>query len=394
MIPTRESKSAKELLDEILSEDPEATLTREKTAFDEIVGPFSRSLILFGAGGLGRKTLAGLRKIGIEPFGFTDNNSALWGKLVDGVQVYSPDEAARLWNDKAAFVVTTWRHDSKERMGDRISQFKKLGCQSVVSFVPLFWKYPDIFLPHFLIELPSRLLKHRNEISEVFSTLADEASCREFVAQIRLRSFGDFEGLPSPVDHEQYFPDDLWAINTNTVFLDCGTYTGDTIQSFLKRSGSNYLGIIAIEPDPQNYLQLTHYLDELPLDQRKKITSYQLAVGSQKGQVQFDAQGTVSSSVGSGSMIVNCVPIDDLVSNENLPTIVKIDIEGAEPDALIGAQKTISQDKPFLAVCVYHRQNHLWQLPKLICTISEEYLFYLRPHQLDGWDLVCYGVPK
>src|SRR5580704_14831234 len=104
-----------EQIQELLREGRAGAIHREKTAFDDAVGPLGRSLVLFGAGGIGRKTLAGLRKIGIEPLAFADNNTALWGSKVNGVPLMSPQEAASLYARSAAFVVTIWCGEGHDR---------------------------------------------------------------------------------------------------------------------------------------------------------------------------------------------------------------------------------------------------------------------------------------
>jgi hypothetical protein len=70
-----------------------------------------------------------------------------------------------------------------------------------------------------------------------------------------------------------------------------------------------------------------------------------------------------------------------------------MDIEGAEPDALAGAGGLVARHRPVLAVCVYHVQNHLWRLPLQMRALADDYRYYLRPYNEEGWDLVCYGVP-
>ena len=84
---------------------------------------------------------------------------------------------------------------------------------------------------------------------------------------------------------------------------------------------------------------------------------------------------------------------DELLEHEH-PTFIKMDIEGAEPDALRGARATIARHRPILAVCVYHLQDHLWSIPLTLREMCGEYDFVLRPHNEEGWDLVCYGVPR
>ena len=70
-----------------------------------------------------------------------------------------------------------------------------------------------------------------------------------------------------------------------------------------------------------------------------------------------------------------------------------MDIEGAEPDALLGARATIARHRPILAMCAYHEQDHLWSIPLSLRETCDNYSFVLRPHNEEGWDLVCYGVP-
>jgi len=87
--------SDKDTLQKLFSETMADVYQREHSTFDKLAEPFGKSLVLFGAGGLGKKTLAGLRRIGIEPLAFADNNQTLWGKYVNGVQVLSLKDAVK-----------------------------------------------------------------------------------------------------------------------------------------------------------------------------------------------------------------------------------------------------------------------------------------------------------
>jgi hypothetical protein len=71
-----------------------------------------------------------------------------------------------------------------------------------------------------------------------------------------------------------------------------------------------------------------------------------------------------------------------------------MDIEGAEPDALLGTRKTIQKNMPVMAICLYHAQEHLWQIPLLIQSISNDYKFFLRRYSDECWETVCYAVPR
>jgi len=46
-----------------------------------------------------------------------------------------------------------------------------------------------------------------------------------------------------------------------------------------------------------------------------------------------------------------------------------------------------------LAVCTYHTQDHLWRIPLTVKQLAPEARFALRPHCVDGFDVVCYAIP-
>jgi len=379
-------------VDALLSESATSVRQREETAFDDAVGTRGRSLVLFGAGNLGRKTLAGLRQCGIEPLAFADNNPKLWHTQIEGLNVLSLPEAARQYGRSAAFVCTIWGAGHAETMGNHIDRLHAAGCEVATPFSTLFWKFPDVFLPHYSLDLPHKVLESAGEIRRACRIWADDASRNEFLAQLRWRTHLDIDGLPRPVAHEQYFPDDLFQLTPDEAFVDCGAYDGDTIKALVRQRGASFGPIESFEPDPDNLRKLNYAVSLLPAHIRAKVRVHPCAVGSRTQTLRFNAEGKASSSVGEGTLEVNCVDLDHYLSDRK-PTFIKMDIEGFEPEALAGATRTIRRHVPILAICCYHLQDHLWRLPLLMRSLSEEYRLFLRPHDLAAWDLVCYAVP-
>jgi len=379
-------------LEALLSEPMGAVLRREQSTFDEQTTPFEKSLVLFGAGGLGRKTLAGLRRLGIEPLAFADNNPSLWGKDINGVQVLSLQNAVKKFGQSAAFVITIWKGESTDRMSERRQQLLNPNCPKVIPFSYLYWKYPEVFLPHYAFDMPHKVYQQADEVRKVLSLWADAASQHEYLAQLRWRMLMDFDNLPSPVSHEIYFPNDLVNILPDDVFVDCGAYDGDTIRNFLHIQGDSFKKIIAFEPDPANFEKLQQFALTLPTNIRNRLILHQLATGTRKGKAHFEATGTEASAIGSGDFEVDCISLDEILTNDR-PMYIKMDIEGSEVDTLIGAQNIIRKELPVLAICAYHRQDHVWRIPSLISSFSDQYRFFLRPHLLEVWDLVCYAIP-
>jgi FkbM family methyltransferase len=348
---------------------------------------------LFGAGSIGRIALSGLRKAGLEPLAFADNNPQLWGKSVEGVPVFSLGDAVRKFDGTAAFVCTIWRPWGTEAMEDWIRELRAAGCSVAVPFTHLFWKYPEVLVPYYAFDLPEKVLAAADEIRKACRIWHDDASRSEFLAQIRWRTHLDFAGLPAPIKHETYLPDDLFELVDDEVFIDCGAFDGDTIRSLVKRRGDSFGSIESFEPDPVNFSLLERDVSHLPEPIRRKVRIHPFAVGARTEAVSFAAQGDGGSFVGEGSLQVPCVDLDHFLSGP-APTYIKMDIEGYEPEALEGAAKIIGRHAPILAICVYHRQDHVWRLPLQMRALSDDYALFLRPHLLATWDLVCYAVPR
>jgi FkbM family methyltransferase len=380
----------------LLAEPDDAAADRARTAFDRLAAPFQTRLVLYGAGNLGRKTLTGLRSLGLEPLAFSDGNPQLWGSTVDGLPVLEPAEAAKRFGQDTAFVITIWG-GAPEPLAQRKRALELLGASHVMSFGYLYWKYPETFLPHYAFDLPQSLLRRREDVLRAFELWSDDASRSEYVAQVRWRLLLDFDGLPEPVKHETYLASDLYALTDSEVFIDCGAYDGDTIASVLRATQNRVRRIVAFEPDALSYQRCEQFISTLAADVRQRIELSQLALGAVPGTVSFSQTGTPASSVVARSaelerIDVPCVRLDDALAGL-APTFIKMDIEGAELDAIRGGARTIADHAPILTVCSYHQQDHLWVIPLLIHSIRPDYRFYLRPHLLEVWDLVCYAVP-
>ncbi len=385
--------SPAEELSALLGEEIGEAKRRESTTFDSLVSSEADSIVLFGAGGLGRKVLGGLVRTGFKVVAFADNNSRLWGKTVEGIPVYSPLEAAQKFGNSCKFIVTIWRGRATETMKERCRTLTELGCRGVIHFGALFWKCPEIFLPHYSLDLPHKVLENAECVRRAFGLWGDEASRKEFVAQIRWRLHLDFDGLPGPVAHEIYFPDDLVKLSPEEQFVDCGAFDGDTLESFLRVSQGRFGRFFAFEADPGNFKKLQENVARLPADRNSKIKVFPLAVGKGSGKVRFDPTGTEASAVGQGSLEIDGDCLDATLKGST-PTWIKMDIEGSEPDAIDGAKDIIAKNCPVLAICVYHLQDHVWSIPLQISRLSDQYSFFLRPHLFESWDLVCYAVPR
>jgi FkbM family methyltransferase len=361
--------------------------------FDDLADSFSRWLVIYGAGSLGRKTAAGLRSLGAPPLALADNNQALWGCQVEGIPVVPPGEIVRRFGSKVVVVMAVWSPGPERRLPVIRGQLESMGCARAIPFTVLFWKYPSTFLPHYRLDLPQYLQQAEAPIRRVFALLQDDQSRREYINQLRWIAATEFGALSGRDVRETYLPDDVLRLSSDEVLVDCGAFDGDTIRAFLDHRAKVFDRIFAFEPDPTNYLRLESYVAGLPAAIAGRIRVFRSAVSDRREVLRFDASGTVSSRIsGAGALDVPCEPIDEALAGEAV-TYVKMDIEGAEPKALQGARQTIAQHAPALAICVYHRQQHLWELPLQMHALCRDYRLFLRHYGDEFGDVVCYAVP-
>jgi len=377
-------------LGDLLQETPGAVLHREQSALEETLRNFQNRVVLFGAGGLGQRAAKALESIGVRPLAFSDNNQQRWGKEIDSILVLPPTEAARLYGGDAAFLLTIW--NPFHWFSETSRQLQEYGCKQIVPYPPLFWRFPQLFLPFLFNDLPHKLYLERNQILAAESIWADQQSRSIYEANIRLRALGNLDSLPGRPIENTYFPPDIFSISNHERILDCGATLGEMTQDLIRKRGDNFERFFALEADKISYPKLAAYRESLPESLRKKLSLYDCAVGLNEGVVHFTNTGDTGSHISAEGIPVQCYPIDKLFRDTPL-TFIEMDIEGAEYDALLGGRKVIERDRPILAICVYHTQNDIWRIPLLVRGMLPEHKFYLRAYEGDGFQTVLFAVP-
>ena len=71
-----------------------------------------------------------------------------------------------------------------------------------------------------------------------------------------------------------------------------------------------------------------------------------------------------------------------------------MDIEGSEGKALLGARKTITENKPKLAICVYHKPEDIIELPQIVLDMNPNYKLYLRHYSYTDTETVLYAIDE
>jgi FkbM family methyltransferase len=378
-------------LREVLIESVAEVREREASALTSLLEVHQERCVLYGAGTLGRRAIEALRTISVEPLAVCDGNAARWGELVAGVSVISPAEAAKRFGASAVFFVTVWNDFHWYVETD--AKLRALGCVAVSSYAPLFWRFGDRFMTMLLLnESPYRVYETLPDVLEAETLWEDAESLEVYRANVRWRALGDARGFPYPAPVTTYFPVDLLEPNEDEVLVDCGAFDGDTIQQMLKWSDEHFTSIYAVEADAVSVERLKAYVAGLPETVSKKIHTMPYAVGAEHCTLRFAMSGAATSTTADEGVDVECRTLDELFAEQRV-TMIKMDIEGAEHDALRGARRIVERDMPVLAVCVYHTQADVWRLPLLLRSMRSEYRFFLRAYDGDGLQTVLYAIP-
>lgn len=305
-----------------------------------------------------------------------DRNSEKWGKFFRGIKCISPQELLKI-KDKCALFVT---------VGDFEPVFmslKKSGFPSVNQI----YKY-DLAASAFLSQCDNSQIQAK--LCQLYEILADEQSKKVYNSVInRVLDTGDnFDIMAKVCEKNQYFPMDIFTLSKHECFVDGGAFDGDTITVFIETTNAKFDAIYSFELDEINFRSLKENVKSMP--HNDKIILFNKGIWDSECEIAYSV-GNSDSCIGEGAGRGCVVSLDRILLNERI-TYIKMDIEGAEPRALRGAQGIITAQKPKLAICIYHDFRHLWKIPLYLKELVPEYKIYLRHHTNLEYETVCYAV--
>jgi FkbM family methyltransferase len=235
---------------------------------------------------------------------------------------------------------------------------------------------PERFPPHpFYAGWLEDIKEHSARYRQVYDMLGDERSRSIFDAILGYRICGDVRELAPYVDNSTFYPTDLFQFGTGEVYLDGGCYTGDTIQWFIERTSNSFDRVIGFEPDPENFAALAANFAHEPRVEVKQLGLYRDLRTLRFAQSHDRAAGLSAE----GELEVQVTAIDRELGEDRV-TFVKLNIEGAELDALEGGRRSIGRWKPKLCISGYHKASHLWEVPLLMRDLCPDYKIFLRQH--------------
>ncbi|MEC5344873.1 FkbM family methyltransferase [Brenneria populi] len=243
---------------------------------------------------------------------------------------------------------------------------------------------PDI--PHW-VGFADDYRENKDKYNWLYSLMSDDLSRQTLRRLVTFRLYRDLSQMNIFTNRvkDQYFEDFLCLSNES--FIDAGGYDGLSSLIFAENY-PDYHSIHLFEPNANVLALARENLSHFP-----RVNFYESGLSHCAQRLNFDINCTASASKisDSGDTVIHVDALDNVIKDR--VTFIKMDIEGAESDAIAGARGVILRNHPKLAICVYHKPNDFWYLAEQVLAIRSDYRLYLR-HYTEGTDeTVLYFVP-
>jgi FkbM family methyltransferase len=338
---------------------------------------------IYGAGTFCRDVAAALQAQGVEVAGFIEmqpRQPSAWGYPVRALV----DCCSNLLNQKVLVAVFNRLHPLSKIRQDLLD----LGFDHVLMPWDYYGQLADQLGWRYWLEDSQFLRQHQDQLAHVLSKLADPISRQCLTDVTAFRSGENLAYSAQRHSLPQYFNElTLPHLPKVTHYVDGGAYDGDTYLHLANQLDVGQAWLF--EPDPSNFSMLRR---NLPADIDVSVHLLPLALSERHERLAFsDGGGEASCVSASGSVGITAVALDDVVGKSAV-NFIKLDVEGGERAALLGAKVTIQREAPILALSAYHRPTDLWDLINTIDQFDCGYRYWLRQHPFNSFDLVLYAI--
>lgn len=346
-------------------------------------------LCIFGAGIWGiflGKWLSGY-DVNVDYYCDNDKNKA--GSVVNGAKVLLFEELEELKNEVFVIVSVT---NKKRHYNDEINQ-------QIVDFpykLPNILKIAAFFRDDYHLSFEYCV----SSAKRIYDALSDEKSRELFLELLKVKFVSSAEAFKkNPLEQFyeplQYFDPRHYKNRKDAVIVDCGAFVGDSMLEYLDLFHYEFKEYHCFEMDPNVLPVLKSNIDTLPETVKEKVYLHPCGVSDKEGYARLhlstDTGGSSFQEDGECEGLISL--LDQQMEDKNV-TMIKMDIEGAEMKALIGAAEIIQKNHPVLAISIYHSMEQFFQIP---IWILEHYPFYklqIGLHTTITDDTVLYAIPN
>ena len=350
----------------------------------------NRPVILYGAGKAVGIALNVCRKSGLNIGMLCDSNKkGVYEQGEFSLPIISPKELVDKYSDSSV-IITSWKFENEIR-----NNLKSIGFSNnnVFSFY-----YPQRISPEIFRK------NYYGGYRWAYSIYEDETS-KQLVLD-KIKSYLASEPL-KPNTLESAYYESVIELGENDVLLDSTHNPNSTenVQMYVNKVNGKYKQIYMFVPENKSFVDLQKHVENL-----NDIKIYNAGLGKKNSKKTYHYDGYMASGFVSckyfsttGSPFYeskfkteekNVFSIDALINCgeiEYAPTFICLDIQGSEIDALKGAANLIREHKPKLAICAYHQVQDIYELPRIIKSLRNDYKFILRQHDYGYYETVLYA---
>jgi FkbM family methyltransferase len=349
-------------------------IKEKETAWDKLKAE-KRPIYIYGMGDGALKIMAVFRKCGIQLKGIFASDDFVRGHSFEGYKVMKLSEVEELEKD---FVVVLAFAAGYQSIVDRIHEIAEKHTLYV----------PDVPVTGGGLFTYDYCVQNAEKLQEVYDSLADDFSRKVYANIINFKISGDIKYLDAVTTPKAEIYRDIIKPHMGETYVDLGAYNGDTIREVLEFTHGRYTGIYAVEPDKKNYKKLMKFVDGM-----KYVYTYNSAAWCVDTELPFAAKAGRQSAISADSENLISARSVDSILGRKAATIIKMDVEGFEREAIWGAAQTIVRYSPKLMISLYHRNEDIFELPLLIKMLNPNYKLYIR-HQLyiPAWETNLYAT--
>ena len=348
LCPDAEINETEHIMDFLSLEQSVWTRLKEET----------RPIVLYGMGDGADKILAQFDRLGIRASGVFASDEFARGNLFHGFSVRKlSDTVAELGED----IVIDAKYDV---------------AAPEVPVVP-----GALFDEAFVRE-------HSADMQRAYELLADERSREVFLDTVRFKLSGRLKYLRNSESGKDEVFENILKPTENEHFSDLGAYNGDTIRELLHYTDGRFASVTALEPDRRSFRKLNEWASA---NIEGDVTLVQAGAWDRDEIRCFSDQAGRQSHVANKGRETQMRALDSVLGGRPC-TYLKMDVEGAEREAISGAEQTIRTFAPKLNIAAYHRSEDFFELPLVIHSLCKDYALYLRHHPyVPAWDTNLYA---
>ncbi len=349
----------------------------------EYLAESKKPIVVYGMGDGADKLIAALGRIGRAPDDFFASDGFVRGQYFHGKRVMTFDEIRKKYSE---FIILVSFGTS---LPDVIAKICELDSEF------------ELYAPDLPV-CPGELFtydfyrRHKDEFDFARSLLCDDISKKEFDDVLSYKLSGEIKYIKFSQSSQLSIANSELRCYNYKSYVDGGAYGGETVID-MRSICPDLSKVYAFEPDARSFKKMNKKLSEI-LDSEIELNMYNSALGNFDGETAIYEKGNRNTSLyaekatDAVKKTVSVCKLDTVLNGEGVD-IIKLDVEGAEIDAINGAEGTIRTYKPDLQISLYHRPEDMFSIiPKVHGMYGHPKISVRKARYIPAWDFNMYLI--